>query len=68
MSAFVTLEGVRKQWSHTVTVGPLSLEIPRGEILVLLGPSGSGKTTVRPLFAHSLQGDERAHRPWARTV
>src|SRR5216110_1441645 len=50
MSAFVTLDGVRKQWSHTVAVGPLSLEIPRGEILVLLGPSGSGKTTVLSLL------------------
>src|SRR2546427_11723332 len=50
MSAFVTLDGVRKQWSHTVVVGPLSLEIPRGEILVLLGPSGSGKTTVLRLL------------------
>ncbi len=50
MSAFVTLDGVRKQWSHTVSVGPLSLEIPRGEILVLLGPSGSGKTTVLRLL------------------
>src|SRR5205809_974614 len=50
MSAFVTLDGVRKQWSHTVAVGPLSLEIPRGEILVLLGPSGSGKTTVLRLL------------------
>src|SRR5216110_3469408 len=50
MSAFLTLDGVRKQWSHTVAVGPLSLEIPRGEILVLLGPSGSGKTTVLRLL------------------
>src|SRR5256885_1319931 len=50
LSAFVTLDGVRKQWSHTVAVGPLSLEIPRGEILVLLGPSGSGKTTVLRLL------------------
>src|SRR2546428_237297 len=50
MSGFVTLDGVRKQWSHTVAVGPLSLEIPRGEILVLLGPSGSGKTTVLRLL------------------
>src|SRR5438046_4756369 len=50
MSAFVTLDGVRKQWSHTVAVRPLSLEIPRGEILVLLGPSGSGKTTVLRLL------------------
>src|SRR3989442_782589 len=50
MSAFVTLDGVGKQLSHTVAVGPLSLEIPRGEILVLLGPSGSGKTTVLRLL------------------
>src|SRR5216110_1657135 len=50
VSAFVRLDGVRKQWSHTVAVGPLSLEIPRGEILVLLGPSGSGKTTVLRLL------------------
>src|SRR6266581_3422030 len=51
MTAFVTLDGVRKQWSHTVAVGPLSLEIPSGEILALLGPSGSGKTTVLRLLA-----------------
>src|SRR5213595_1781571 len=51
MSAFVTLDGVRKQWSHTVAVGPVSLEIARGEIVALLGPSGSGKTTVLRLLA-----------------
>lgn len=50
MTPAVTLEGVRKQWSHTVTVGPLSFELPRGEILALLGPSGSGKTTVLRLL------------------
>jgi ABC-type Fe3+/spermidine/putrescine transport system ATPase subunit len=50
VNGFVTLDGVRKQWSHTVTVGPLSLEVLRGEILVLLGPSGSGKTTVLRLL------------------
>src|SRR5205807_1317349 len=33
-----------------VAGAPLSLEIPRGEILVLLGPSGSGKTTVLRLL------------------
>ncbi len=51
MSGFVTLDGVRKQWSSTVTVGPLSIDILQGEILALLGPSGSGKTTVLRLLA-----------------
>ena len=50
MTAFVALEAVRKQWSDTVVVGPVSLEIPRGEILALLGPSGSGKTTLLRLL------------------
>ena len=51
MKAFVTLDGVRKQWSPTVSVGPLSLEVARGEMVALLGPSGSGKTTVLRLLA-----------------
>ncbi|HEV2749862.1 MAG TPA: ABC transporter ATP-binding protein [Gemmatimonadales bacterium] len=51
MSGFVTLDGVRKQWSPTVSVGPLSFDVLQGEILALLGPSGSGKTTVLRLLA-----------------
>ncbi|OLB15034.1 MAG: hypothetical protein AUH07_03525 [Gemmatimonadetes bacterium 13_2_20CM_70_9] len=51
MTPFVLLDGVHKQWSPTVRVGPLSLGIPRGEIVALLGPSGSGKTTVLRLLA-----------------
>src|SRR3989449_6446561 len=51
MTGFVTLDGIRKRWSPTVTVGPASLEIARGEIVALLGPSGSGKTTVLRLLA-----------------
>ncbi len=51
MSGFVSFDGVRKQWSATVTVGPLSFGVAQGEILALLGPSGSGKTTVLRLLA-----------------
>ena len=51
MTGFVTLAGVRKQWSPTVVVGPIGWEIGGGEILSLLGPSGSGKTTILRLIA-----------------
>ena len=51
MTGFMTLAGVRKQWSAAVVVGPIGCEIARGEILSLLGPSGSGKTTILRLIA-----------------
>ena len=55
-TSFLTLDAIRIRFSDTVTIGPISLSIPRGEILALLGPSGSGKTTLLRLLA----GFERA--------
>ena len=51
MSGFLEVQAIKKQWAHTVTVGPITLDIARGEILALLGPSGSGKTTMLRLLA-----------------
>jgi putative spermidine/putrescine transport system ATP-binding protein len=51
VTAFLTLEGLAKRWTNEVTVGPVALEIARGEIVALLGPSGSGKTTLLRLLA-----------------
>jgi len=46
-AAPITLDGVGKRYPDgTVAVGSLSLEIPAGEVVVLIGPSGSGKSTV----------------------
>ena len=43
----IELDGVSKQYSDgTVAVHALDLQVPRGEICVLVGPSGCGKTTT----------------------
>lgn len=51
MNAFLEVQAIKKQWAHNVTVGPITLDIARGEIVALLGPSGSGKTTMLRLLA-----------------
>ncbi|HWC72779.1 MAG TPA: ABC transporter ATP-binding protein [Gemmatimonadales bacterium] len=51
MSGFLALRAIEKRWSPEIAVGPVTLDIARGEILALLGPSGSGKTTMLRLLA-----------------
>src|SRR5438477_11899830 len=46
-TAVIRLESVRRQYpSGLVAVEDLSLDVPDGEVCVLVGPSGCGKTTI----------------------
>jgi len=54
----ITTRRLSKTFSGVTVLQPTDLEIPAGEILVLLGPSGCGKTTLLRLIAGLEQPDE----------
>ncbi|MGH3715932.1 MAG: ABC transporter ATP-binding protein [Micromonosporaceae bacterium] len=70
-AAAIRLDGVRKQYADgTVAVADLDLDVPAGELVVLVGPSGCGKSTVlrmvnrliEPSAGRVLLGDEDVTR------
>ena len=67
----IAFRGVSYRAQGRVLLGPLELEVRRGETLVLLGRSGSGKTTALKLINRLLEEsegtvlvDERPTRDW----
>ncbi len=49
--SLIELREVVRSYSTKPVLGPLSLAINKGEIVVVVGPSGSGKTTLLRLIA-----------------
>ena len=57
-SAFLKLDRVTKRFRNVVAVDKVSLDVGKGELLVLLGPSGCGKTTTLRIIAGLETPDE----------
>lgn len=56
----IKLEQAQKLYRNNVTIGPLSIEIPRAGITSLIGPNGAGKSTALLMIGRLLQMDEGA--------
>lgn len=54
----IKLENVTKRYEAFIAVKELSLEVRRGELLVLLGPSGCGKSTTLRLINKMVERTE----------
>ncbi|MCH1882750.1 ATP-binding cassette domain-containing protein [Agrococcus sp. ARC_14] len=50
----ITLRDVRKDYSDEVSIGPVTIEIPRGGITALIGPNGAGKSTLLTMIGRLL--------------
>jgi iron complex transport system ATP-binding protein len=50
----ITLDGVRKDYSSDVAIGPVDLQIPTGGITALVGPNGAGKSTLLTMIGRLL--------------
>ena len=49
--SYVRLDSLTKRYGDTLAADAVSLDITRGEMIVLLGPSGCGKTTTLRMIA-----------------
>jgi len=49
--ASITLDRLSKRYGAVTAVDDVSLEVPQGELMVLVGPSGCGKSTLLRMIA-----------------
>jgi ABC-type Fe3+/spermidine/putrescine transport system ATPase subunit len=51
VQSVLTLAGIVKRYGSVTALGPVDIEVGKGELLTLLGPSGCGKTTTLHIIA-----------------
>ena len=54
----ISIDSVVKQYSPSVRIGAVSLDIPKGGITALVGPNGAGKSTILTMIGRLLGIDE----------
>ncbi|UWF77803.1 MULTISPECIES: iron ABC transporter ATP-binding protein [Microbacterium] len=53
----ITIDGVRRNYSTEVAIGPVDLRIPTGGITALIGPNGAGKSTLLTMIGRLMGMD-----------
>ncbi|WP_210495255.1 ABC transporter ATP-binding protein [Microvirga antarctica] len=51
VQSVLTLDKIVKRYGTTTALGPVDIQVKKGELLTLLGPSGCGKTTTLHIIA-----------------
>mgnify|MGYP001742939979 CR=1 FL=1 len=64
----ISIDSVVKQYSPSVRIGSISLDIPAGGITALVGPNGAGKSTLLTMVGRLLGIDEGTISELARTL
>lgn len=54
----ISIHNLEKSFKHKQVIAPLSLAIPKGQLMGLLGPSGCGKTTLIKMIMGMLKPDQ----------
>lgn len=53
----ISIKSLEKRFQHKQVIVPLSLDVPKGQLMGLLGPSGCGKTTLIKMIMGMLKPD-----------
>lgn len=57
-TAYLSVQGIRKQFGGIVAVDNVSFDVNKGEIVSIIGPNGAGKTTVFNMLTGVYNVDE----------